>query len=70
MSTHKLVLSVEGKYKKTVGCLMAERYWVTGVQIGIMIAFLQRGDTKEAADILKEILEKQFIGRMPQPYEK
>lgn len=42
---------------------MGNRYWITGVQLGMIMAFLmQREGEGIIKKILKEIEEKQFIG--------
>lgn len=40
---------------------MGGRYWITGVQIGMLMA--------KGTEVLTEIQENQFIGEMPQPHE-
>ena len=47
---------------------MTERYWITGVQIGMLIALVGRKND-ECVKILREIEKRQFIGNMPFPYE-
>ena len=47
---------------------VAERYWITGVQIGMIKATLEHG-SPSAFKLIDEIVDKQFIGRMPEPYE-
>ena len=49
---------------------MAERYWITGVQLGLLSLDNLCDKTKraEVRKILKEI-DEQFIGRMKEPYE-
>jgi len=43
---------------------------VTGVQIGILKAIKNYPEVfKKIDEILKEIIDKQFIGNMPMPYE-
>jgi hypothetical protein len=44
---------------------MSERYWVTGVQIGMISSF----SGTEVDEILKEVQDKQFIGNMREPYD-
>jgi hypothetical protein len=47
-----------------------ERYFITGVQIGILKAVKNYPDSfKKIDEILKEIIDKQFIGNMLMPYE-
>lgn len=49
---------------------MTERYWVSGTQIGILKAVKNYPDSfKKIDEILKEVMDKQFIGNMPMPYE-
>jgi hypothetical protein len=43
-----------------------ERYWITGAQIGIMLAYLKENKVIDAKDILDEIQENQFIGNNPE----
>ena len=46
-------------FKKS-GCdKMSERYWITGVQLGWLIAV---PDSKRRKDFVDDIIEKQFIG--------
>jgi hypothetical protein len=47
-----------------------ERYFINGVQIGILKAVKNYPDSfKKIDEILKEIIDKQFIGNMLMPYE-
>ena len=48
---------------------ITERYWITGVQIGMLTALI-RTKHDECLKLLKEIEDKQFIGNMPEPYSK
>jgi hypothetical protein len=49
---------------------MSERYFITGVQIGILKAINKHADPFDKIDeILKDVMDKQFIGNMPMPYE-
>jgi hypothetical protein len=41
---------------------MGERYYITGVQIGMVLAFLENDYKVRIHEILNEIQEKQFIG--------
>jgi len=43
---------------------LGERYYITGVQIGMILAFLKHGKLKEVERILDEIQEKQFLERV------
>ena len=45
---------------------MAERYWITGVQMGLLLAGKEEQDRKK---ILKEV-SKQFIGSYPTGTDK
>ena len=38
---------------------MSERYWITGVQLGWLVAV---PDAKRRKDFVEDIIEKQFIG--------
>jgi hypothetical protein len=42
---------------------MGERYYITGVQIGMILAWIKLGKIEEIQKILDEIQEKQFWGR-------
>lgn len=49
-----------------------ERYWVTGVQIGLIKAYLRENRVVDAMKLMEEI-EEQFIGNNPEnsiPIEK
>ena len=41
---------------------MGSRYFITGVQLGMLQACLDNDDRKIIRKILKEIKEKQFLG--------
>jgi len=41
---------------------MGERYWVSGAQIGTMLALLQNNEPLKIQKLLDEIQEKQFVG--------
>jgi len=43
---------------------MGERYWVSGVQIGMMLAYIDFKKDEDLKKLLAEIQEKQFIGRV------
>lgn len=45
---------------------MSERYWITGVQLGL----LTNAEAEDRAKILKEIEDKQFIGNYPTDKDK
>jgi hypothetical protein len=47
---------------------MTERYFITGAQIGTISALLDSGKIADALTLLAEILDKQFIDNMPEPY--
>ena len=60
---------------------MSERYYITGVQIGVIKAltmkvterkfrYLSAKDAAEIEAIMKEIEDKQFVGKITQPEEK
>lgn len=46
-----------------------ERYWITGAQLGTLIGLIRAKKLIEAKELIDEILDKQFIGRMKEPYE-
>ena len=49
---------------------MAERYWITGVQLGIIKAHLDRlPDVEQPIKVLEEV-ENQFIGNYPTDKDK
>lgn len=53
---------------------MSERYFITGVQLGMISALVRRSDPPffdvfAVCDVLKDIEYTQFIGNMPEPYE-
>ena len=41
---------------------MGSTYWITGVQIGILLAELKEGNTKEAEKLLQKIMDEQVTG--------
>jgi len=41
---------------------MSERYWISGVQIGMIIAYLDCGNQMTIIQLLKDIEDGQFIG--------
>lgn len=44
---------------------MSERYFITGVQLGMLLAFAKSGDMyNEAGELVDEIIENQFIGNL------
>lgn len=55
------VLKIEGLRK------MGERYWITGVQIGMLLI---ANTQKERNKILKEIEDNQFISNYPTDKDK
>jgi len=40
---------------------MAERYLINGVQIGMLISYIDNGESKEALGLLQNIINHQFI---------
>jgi len=38
------------------------RYCVTGVQLGILLAYLELGKNEEATALIDKIIDKQYIG--------
>lgn len=42
--------------------MMGERYFLTGVQLGMLKAFVRSNKEKEATDLLCKIEDKQFVG--------
>lgn len=56
---------------------MSERYWVTGVQLGIIEALTEAKHYvddlekyQQLKKLLEDILDQQFIGNIPNPYEE
>jgi len=52
---------------------MSERYYITGVQIGMLKAFLgskEEVNLKEIKKLIDEIEDKQFVGKITTPEEK
>lgn len=55
---------------------MSERYYITGVQIGILKSFIEQrfkyGDEmlREVKKLLEEIEDKQFVGKITQEGER
>ena len=48
-----------------VKCIMGERYWISGVQLGMLKAFSQMNDPDKDQDmdnIIDKVIEEQFIG--------
>jgi hypothetical protein len=43
-----------------------ERYWITGVQLGILKFRAKQGDKKEINKLIEEIIDDQFIGNNPE----
>lgn len=44
---------------------MSERYYITGVQLGMLLAFAKDGGMyNEAHEIVDEVIDKQFIGNV------
>ena len=41
---------------------MGSRYYVTGVQLGMMLAWTESGDGHKIQDLLNSIEQKQYIG--------
>ena len=41
---------------------MSERYWITGVQLGMLLAFQKTRMPNRANELIEEIIDKQFIG--------
>ena len=41
---------------------MGSRYYITGTQIGMIIAFIQVGNAKQIEELMQTILDKQYIG--------
>jgi len=46
---------------------MSERYWITGVQLGILEATQNENDRIE---IVSSITDKRFIDNITEPYEE
>ena len=50
---------------------MSERYWITGVQLGTIKAFIENGTDENKAfafGTLNKVEDDQFIGQMQEPY--
>lgn len=43
---------------------MGDRYWISGVQLGILLITADSIKSKSMKKLLKEIEDKQFIGRI------
>jgi len=41
---------------------MGERYWITGVQIGLLMGYNQNSDSNHIKDLLFYIQDNQFVG--------
>ena len=48
---------------------MSERYWITGAQIGTIIALDGTGQKERVKKLLDEIIDKQFIDNIKEPYD-
>jgi hypothetical protein len=46
---------------------MGSRYYVTGVQLGILIASVQHGEIKTFVKTMQHILDEQFVGNVTNP---
>jgi len=46
---------------------MSERYYITGVQLGILLASLEHGDLKTVIKTLNDITKNQFVGNINEP---
>lgn len=46
---------------------MSERYYITGVQLGILLTSLEHGDIKTVVKTLRKVSEDQFIGNLDEP---
>ena len=40
---------------------MTERYWITGVQLGMIIALAKSNEYEEVHKLVDEIIDKQFL---------
>jgi len=49
---------------------MTERYWITGAQIGTINALISNGKLTKAIELLEEVIDKQFIGNIQEPYNE
>lgn len=49
---------------------MGERYWITGVQLGIIKARLTKTNVHEAIKTIEEVEDKQFISNFPTDEDK
>ena len=48
---------------------MSERYWITGVQLGMFQGFMSTRLKADLEHLIEEVIDNQFIGRMGEPYE-
>ena len=48
---------------------MGGRYWITGTQLGMLKAFKGKGMDEERQKLIEEVIDKQFIENMPEPYK-
>lgn len=44
--------------------IMSERYTITGVQLGMILAFAELGQCAKIKEIAEQIMENQFIGEV------
>ena len=42
---------------------MSERYWITGVQLGMLLSFCKSEQSEETKKLVDEIIDKQFVGQ-------
>lgn len=47
---------------------MGGRYWISGVDVGMLIAYSNAGKTKEIEKLAKKISSENFIGEMKELY--
>jgi len=40
---------------------MGGRYWITGVQLGMLIALIENINFNKARDLIQEIIDKQYL---------
>ena len=41
---------------------MGDRYYITGVQLGMLLAFSQTHMPKKTDELIEDIIEKQYLG--------
>jgi hypothetical protein len=39
-----------------------ERYWISGVELGMLLAFIEGEQDRKAKELIEEIIDKQYLG--------